>query len=687
MSRMCFGWMVVIAAFWGFSGARATEPASDPGDNPLVAAWADAVFDALDGRTWLLTDGTLDAWLVARAAERDLALIPMPLRQADVASLARFEAAVAALGSDRLRAAAALGSVPFLIHWLREDPEAALSGLALLVEPAVARVAGFEPLPQGVIHHLYRPGTVSDDVLDRALARYLDVREQIGEAIVHADEDAAATSLSRRLRAHVALCGNNLGCLLATADRGGEAMDVLLLAHSLHPEGYSALLNMASLVRRGIRPERMDALGQEMNAILRAGGGSWNLASTGGFVLHPEDFLEAKWFWASSGLSADNRDVLNDYLFKIEDETVRGAVARQLSTSLAIQSGGAQAALALLAELPETGLTPAFWVRIADLHLMTGDRVRAMRAVDQVTVALDDEAVPTAFTRASIYARLGRTDAAIGVLDAIQNETNAADVLARKAAVYSLAGQSVELAATVAVLAAREDAPAGLAAFHQAVQAQLAGDIQEAKRLSEAAVEAGLVADFALRTAMMLAMMDGDPAAAGNHADALLAIQPLDAFAHYVKATRASEARQHQEAERHFQISLSQQPAFYVLNDYAVLAIQTGRPELAEHLARNAIASGGGDHAAVWDTLGSALKDLNRVDEAMAAVRTAVQKAGGDDPRIQLNYAEVCLQTGDHGGARRALILVDAGKDVLSIPERERLGRVRRALETVENGP
>ena len=52
-----------------------------------------------------------------------------------------------------------------------------------------------------------------------------------------------------------------------------------------------------------------------------------------------------------------------------------------------------------------------------------------------------------------------------------------------------------------------------------------------------------------------------------------------------------------------------------------------------------------------------------------------------DDPRIQLHYAEACWAAGDAPAAHQALAIIDRDPGTLSIAERERLGRLRQAVE------
>ena len=129
-----------------FPVSGAGVPSADSGSR-FAEYCADAIVDSLHGRTWLVTDGFSDELLVARAKAKGIDLVVMPLRLGNSSVVESFEAAVKRLGSPKLEAAAALGTSPFVLTWLAESPQVAQTNLALLVEPSLAKVAGFTPVP------------------------------------------------------------------------------------------------------------------------------------------------------------------------------------------------------------------------------------------------------------------------------------------------------------------------------------------------------------------------------------------------------------------------------------------------------------------------------------------------------------------------------------------------------------
>ena len=171
---------LALACAPGFA-VHAAAPSPALTDSPFAAACADAVVESLGGRTWLLTDGFADSRLVARAKARGIDLLAMPLRGGDAAVVAAFEAAAAALGDPRLEAAAALGPAPFVLTWMQQWPEEAAAKLALMVEPSLAKAAGLEAVPAGLVYHLQMPDAIGSNALAQAYARHAAMRDVFGE--------------------------------------------------------------------------------------------------------------------------------------------------------------------------------------------------------------------------------------------------------------------------------------------------------------------------------------------------------------------------------------------------------------------------------------------------------------------------------------------------------------------------
>lgn len=675
----------VIACTGGVAIAVAVQSPGGPPDadsEQMAYFYSDSILDSLEGRKWVLGDGFLGEQLAARAESRGLAgLVVTPGRQATEAELDAFETSVQKLGSPKLEAAAMLGSVPFALSWMKEKPDVAATNLALAAWPPLAAFGGFEAVPSGLLYLLRKPEEVNSNLLEKVLGKYLQERDAVGEmvAVVPGGDDVDA--LKKRISAQTAMSGNNLGVLLYNAAMTNEALNVFIQASAIDKDNLSALLNKATLVREGARPELMERFAGELNALGRAGGGSWTLAANAGYVLKPEYFLEAGWTWTFSGIGAADTNGYARAMGAVKDEGMRMAIMQQMPLSVGMQTAGSQAPMMLLSEFPHEGLTWEYLLKIAEMHMMMGDVVRAGRAVKKAGTMPDADAKLVAFARADILRRTGRHLEAVEAVLGAKTEENAAEVLRECASIYSDMGDNAKLLQVVKELGAMEGAPEWIGLSAKSLEALVANDAATAKKFSDKAVKAGADAGFAFRSALLLDMMTGDTIAAGEHADTALRMSALDFFANYVKATLLVGKKQHQAAERHFQISLSQNPAWFVANDYAAMVVEMGSFQLAENLARAALASGGDTQPAVWDTLAAALAGLGKKAEALEALEKAVALPGGEDPRVQLRYAELSLENGDKEAAAKAVGVVDKNLEMLSISERERLGEVRKALE------
>jgi tetratricopeptide (TPR) repeat protein len=366
----------------------------------------------------------------------------------------------------------------------------------------------------------------------------------------------------------------------------------------------------------------------------------------------------------------------------IESEEVRNALARQLPASINIQIGGVQPLLGLLNTYPDEGATWDYYIKIANLLLVSGDAMRAGRAVDKAGTFPDADSKVVALSGADVLRRLGRHNEAAEMLLKAKTDENAADLLKKSALIYAELRDNEKLLDTVRNLSGLDPSNEWLKLMEKSVAAFAAEDIVTAKEFSDNAIEAGADAEFAFHHALWLDLLADDKIKGVEHADAALRLNALNTFANYIKATAFMRAKQYQEAERHFQLSISQNAPWFVVNDYAVLAAETGRFDLAEMLARNAIAAGGGSQASAWDTLGTALAGAGKKKEALEALQKAMTLPGADDPRIQLSFAELSLESGDRESAEKAIPVIDKGVELLSIAERERLGKLRRSLES-----
>jgi predicted Zn-dependent protease len=171
-----------------------------------------------------------------------------------------------------------------------------------------------------------------------------------------------------------------------------------------------------------------------------------------------------------------------------------------------------------------------------------------------------------------------------------------------------------------------------------------------------------------------------DKRAAEQHADTLLKVLPNHAFGNYIKGALLLERKDYKAAEGYFRRSLDSAVTLQALNDFAVLLLETRRPEEAERAARAALEISDKE-AAVWDTLASALTALERHDEAYEALEKATAAGGVGDPRILLHWAQALHRRGDTARAKEAAEKAHANRTQLDPLERDALLKLRDALQ------
>ena len=651
-------------------------------DPETAEIFYDAVSAGLSGRTWLaIPDGMLENDLIERAKKRGTELVTIPLRGASRESVEKFHAAVKTLGNTRLATAAYMRPEQFLAAWAAEDIKGMTAKLATLAVPATALPASVSSLPNGLVC-IVNPSDVTDAAaLKSALSRFRAIHGDASELFLFRQPNAPGGARSELfLRRAISVNGNNLGYLLYRAGSKDDAYTAFSLAHSIDPNNISPLLNLASVVREGIKPEQGEKIAAQLTALSRAGVGSWNLAETSGFVLKPEDFAPVKWYWAASGIPNAEYERNAAFTDSVTDPESRNFLLARLSMMAPPKTAAERMKTMLASEIFQSAPDGKFLLVCAHAHLTASDIARAEIALAAAETAGGADPKQLASIKAALLTASGKSDDAIAALEAARTADNAVEILEKIAAANYIANDNEGFQKTISELAALPDAPPWAADMRASVTAANAGDMKTALASAEKAIAADAKQIFIYTYAIDLAWKTGDIPAADRIAPRILAVNPRDHFANYVRATVLSRDKKYADAEKHYIISIAANPAWFVLNDFAAMLTDTGKIEPALAIAAQALKNGGDAFAAVWDTYGTLLLKTGKRAEAKKAFETAVAKPGGDDPRIQLNLAEMALEDGDKATAQKALPLIDKNKDQLSVEERERLGRIRSKL-------
>lgn len=677
-SLMVATWVVGSCAARG----QAVADGAVADEERLQAFYADLVLDALDGRDWLLTDGFIDVALTRRAAERGLSvtLVPMVVRKGDAGN---WRKAVATLGSEPLDVAVELGPIVFLREWLRSAPQDVAKRVATMAIPDLWSSAGMVALPNGPLFLGSADAVAAAANLDQRLARHREIWDAVGEQLVGVATSSPKLAETRsRLRRQCGLVANNLGVLLQRADRAGEAFEAFTRARLLDPQNVSALLNRAVCVKRGVRPELAEQIAKELEGLRENTPDPrtlWALTQLYGVVEHPEDFVALGWAWALSGVPAAEKPRWEAALEKV-DAAQRDAVRRQLEAVHAGQTGGTDGDLRVLEALRDEKRRGEAYIVLARRAVGQGQFDAAEAWLAKASAA----GVPTtalAAEKASLLTAQGKAPEARALLEAaVAEQPDAWQLWALLTTLLAELKDADALAAAVRKL----EALPNVEAYHVLVAKgrlhALQGQAWPARDAFQRALvekpSAVLLYDLILPLDFALA----DKRAGEQHADALLQNVPTHAFANYVKGALLLERKDYAAAENYFRRSLASAVTLHALNDFAVLLLETRRPEEAERTARAALELDS-DASAAWDTLAAALTALERHDEAHAALEKAIAAGGSDDPRILLHWAQSSHRRGDSAVAKEAADKVHDVRAKLSPMERDALLKLRDALQ------
>ncbi|MBR1836796.1 MAG: hypothetical protein IJ783_05870, partial [Kiritimatiellae bacterium] len=492
------------------------------------------------------------------------------------------------------------------------------------------------------------------------------------------------------------MAGNNLGCILASCGDVEAAVREFLRADAVYPAGISAMLNLATLARDGVASASRSDLASRLEALHAARHEETSLSATGGYVMKPETFFPAGWGWTASGLDYDASSNRVDEALaaaeKVAGEPGKRMVQQAVVADYLVRSAFAKPLVGQYdrAGVRETAKWPASAAPAAANALFeSGNRDLAVSFLDRVAGSLPDKSDPAAFdialARLALFGHAGDA-AGVGSMRHLFRSLPASEQYVKaNLAVAAAALDCDDVAGAAsdykAVETAVPDATPWLGAIRRAAEALAAADFENAGKAAAKALASGGTNYWpALRLALAVSYSRNDKKAASSAASALVAMRPVDYFAHYVLGSLAMSSGDRASARVHLQASLASRPSLFCLNDLASLMAEDGEPVLAEKFARQALACGGESLAAIHDTLGEALAAQSRWPEALEAFKTATTRRGGDDPRIVMHLAEALRETGDLASAAALIPAIDKGKDAFTIRERERLGALRRAV-------
>lgn len=263
-----------------------------------IDAFCEDVLEAMEDRTWLVSDGTYDSLLQIKAREigKPLHIITTTLDRKPTYRkylATHFENA-------RLRMLAHVGIQPLLTEWL-QDPEAA-KDLAVMSEPDLWVGFGYVPVPELPLY----VGVSSLDDLDAAA--YTDrQRDRWQDALAMLNyvkkPGPVIKPWAMDLRRHYSRLANNQGVLLEESGAVEPALAMYRIALDIEPVNLSALLNQWILSVKEDR-ENIEELRAAVDRGVEAQPNEFNLWFLGnryGYVRDSAMLANRGYAWAMSG--------------------------------------------------------------------------------------------------------------------------------------------------------------------------------------------------------------------------------------------------------------------------------------------------------------------------------------------------------------------------------------------------
>ena len=677
-------------------------------------AFADKVarkaVEDLGDRTWIVTDGLIDAHLRIVAADmgRELHVVSLA-RDLDKAYVARLGEVVAetGLGGDRnadLRVTLGIGVLPFVREWFASDADVAKEA-AVWNAPDFWFAAGKSPVPEFLFFG-GDEGKVPDWTAWKAFDAILSAPKGWG-SYQGGDVTNPADRLRLLLRRHLGMVANNRGVWLQDNHRDDEAWKMYeLVLREIDSDNICAVFNEKLMVDAGhqFAVSKRHAIERVLDGVRadeRRRYLLWRLGSCYGYIRDPEVFVRLGYTWARSGYPGEAlRQVRRAMDFVSSDR--RAGLFNMMAALYASGRDEARSRKIYDAVLEKNAEDHDALVGLMRLEVQAGNMEKAKellsRAVAAAVAAKDEAAADR--DRALLAMLKGDLAAAKSAARRIvDRDTRNLQSWALLATVVMRQMEEAKDAKSRAALE-RELDEAVIAPMEKAAVDPYDYNLQTTKGFAQlkkgekgrkaardafaAAVKSRpdvpAVQDLLLELDISLA----DTAAAERHARDVLRRDLRAPLANYVMGSISLGRDELMAAEGFLRRAAdAPKPAPLAFNDLAEALRRLGRHEEAVAAARKAVAAVPGLYVA-WETLGSAIIDAGGdLAEAEACIRKACELSKGEngrdtDVRMLVSLARVQALSGDVRRAKATVRKVQSRLSELSDFDRKAFEEVKK---------
>lgn len=641
--------------------------------------FADAAITGLNGRTWLVTDGSIDEHLLLAAKARGLQLRCIDSQAARSSIYMRYIASL--FNEVRLKNLSEVGLLPMLEAWFTTDG-AVDKKVAVMNLPDLWESANFAAVPSKVFFvGQPRVATATQKPQAQALMAEHEAwwSEQVPRLRRLAEKPDELGTVGKHLLGHLSLVANNLGVWLEDEGNREGAFASYRKAREIDPDNLSALLNMDAMIRSGYPAQNGEALHKEIEK--RASGKDaqarlWALARRSGYVRSPEAFAQLGWNWALSG----RRGVAVARLQKavaIADEEKQNEMKGILASAYMMQNErekGEALYRELLAQNPKN---KEALLGLARLSLLRGHHDEATTLLNQAM----DAGVPAGDVEldlAMVLASRGMIpDAKQRVEKLLENNP---EHLRGWVALAILLGALKDEDGVQNCLS-RMGAIRGSAPYVAAIRADVAirqNDLMTARTALEQVLVAMPNSTRTLETLLRLDMAQRQTTFAEAHAHKLLNLDAENSIGNFVMGGLHFSKGELDLAEDSYRASLKTHRSAAAMNDLAWVLTEKKDYTGAEKLARDVIALDENMYQA-WDTLGVVLMRTGRLDESAKALEKSLSLVQSD-PGVFLHLAELRVVRGEKDRALELIQMLYGKADLMSAADQQKLNEISRSL-------
>ena len=657
-------------------------------DGACVDRAADAVLEGLQGRTWVVANGLIDANLLIRAHERGAVIhLLCPYR---VQGQKYKEHVLRTVMADRtftenakLRAESLLN---FNFHLFIDDlfatDEAIGSKAVCMGLPDIWYGAGLVPVPE----RLFFGGVKKVDELKGRdlMTPHQAFWEEWSSFLTAAEGSPQQLSYRHRvaLRRHFALLANNLGVTLDDLGKPEQAFDAYQKARSIFPDNISALLNVFEMISRGYHLELKETVAQQLRRKVenvRERYPLWSLSRYYGYVRNYELFVKMGWSWAlSSSPGSVLAGLRNAYSLQQDDEKTV-ALTSMMASIYEMRGDYAQSSVEYKRALerdPKNAFAISGLARLALQRSVVEDARKILEAGEAA-------GAPKRQLRqdwAALYLVAGDLPRARVMLQEISEEPDASPMALAMLAMVMIEQQDAAAVETKILPRLIKSTEGNDAYFVQVIQGRVwqskgKPGYKNARICFQRA--AMIRPDIQALTDVLLTLDVEleDQKAAEAHALAVLRQRPDQPYANFIMGSIRLEQGQYGDAEAYLRRSTSgATPTLAALNNYAQVLCRIRKLEEAEKVSRQAVERTPGRYEG-WATLAFVLAEKGEPDPAADALARA-RRINAEDTRLSLIDALIAIKRGDSEAAEKAVAAV-RNESELSVADRRQLKDLR----------